>query len=191
MQIAANVRTEPKLSAAADSTNVCFGIPVGGRLSLAPSCAKFFFINDGEVDMWNLKVIMLTMLTPTIAMSDGIVIAPDRFAECSVPGGDPKEINDCYFAVGDEVEREMVQAYRIADASMKAFDLEHSLESDRSTSALLQQTQIAFEDYRKLHCQFPEREALGGTGSINVTIACRVNLTLLRIEQLAAHASIR
>lgn len=182
---------EPLLTDAAGGTNVSFDVPAGGWLSFAPGCANSFFVSDGEVDMWNLKVIMLTMLAPTISMSDGIAIEPDRFAECSAPGSDPNEINVCYFAVGDKVEREMVQAYRLADATLQAFDIDQSLESDRSTSVLLQETQIAFENYRKLHCQFPEREALGGSASINVTIACRVELTLSRIEQLADYASIR
>ena len=131
------------------------------------------------------------MLAPTIAMPDGLALEPDRFAECRVPGGDPNEMNECYFAVGDEVESEMVQAYRLADANLQAFDLEHSLDSDNSTNALLRETQIAFENYRKLHCQFPEREALGGTASRNVTGACRVELTLFRIEQLVDYATMR
>lgn len=186
-----NAFIEPLLTDAADSTNVGFDARAGGWSGFALGCANSFFVNDGEIDMWKLKVIVLTMLNPTIAMSDGIAVEADYFAECSVPGSGPKEINECYFAVGDEVEREMVQAYRLADANLQAFDLENSLESDRSTSALLQEVQIAFENYRKLHCEFPEREALGGSASINATIVCRVELTLSRIEQLTEYASIR
>ena len=141
--------------------------------------------------MCNAKIILLTLLTPTIAISDGIDPAPDRFSECQVPGGDPHEVHECYFSVGDKVEREMVQAYTNAQETLRTFDLEHSLTEERSTSELLQETQVAFEQYRKLHCQFPEREALGGTGSINVTVACRVELTLYRIGQLTQHANVR
>jgi len=140
--------------------------------------------------MWNFKFILLTIFLPTLAISDGSDIVGDRFSECSVPGDDPHEINRCYFAVGDEVERELVQTYRFAQTALRAFDLEYSLENERSTSALLQETQVAFEQYRKLYCQFPERHALGGTASINVTVFCRVELTLFRIEQLAEQASI-
>ncbi len=138
--------------------------------------------------MWN-AIILLMILVPTTAMSDGSTLGQDRFSNCNTPGGDPNEIHECYFAVGDEVEREMVQAYRIAQTALRAFDLEYSLDDDRSTTALLQEAQIAFEQYRKIQCQFPEREALGGSGSINVTIACRVDLTLFRIGQLTEHAA--
>ena len=158
--------------------------------SWAFNCAKGELYEKGHAAMWNLKFILVTIFLPTLAMSDGSDIVGDRFSGCSVPG-DPHAVNRCYFAVGGEVEREMVQTYRLARTAYRAFDLEYSLENERSTSALLQKTQVAFEQYRKLHCRFPEREALGGTASINVTVFCRVELTLFRIEQLAEQASIR
>ena len=158
--------------------------------SWAFNCAKGELYEKGHAAMWNLKFILVTIFLPTLAMSDGIDIVGDRFAECSIRD-EPRAVNRCFFAVGDEVEREMVQTYRLAQTALRAFDLEYSLENERSTSALLQETQVAFEQYRKLYCQFPERYALGGTGSINVTISCRVELTLFRIEQLAEQASIR
>jgi len=140
--------------------------------------------------MRSVTIILLTLILPAMAMSDGLTSGQDRFSECNALRTDPNDIHDCYFAVGDEVEREMVQAYLTAQRAVNAFDLRHSLDLERSTKVLLQESQAAFEEYRKLHCEFPEREALGGTGAINGIVECRVELTLLRIEQLNEIASI-
>jgi len=135
-------------------------------------------------------IFLLTLLFPVMAMSDGSISGQDRLSECTTLRTDPNDIHECYFTVGDEVEREMVQAYLIAQRAVNAFDLRHSLDLERSTNVLLQESQAAFEEYRKLHCIFPEREALGGTAAINGIVECRVELTLLRIEQLNEIASI-
>ncbi|MEP0951146.1 hypothetical protein [Shimia sp.] len=60
--------------------------------------------------MLNLKSILLMIFLPTLAMSNGSDIVADRFLECSALRDNPHEIHRCYFAVGDEVEREMNRA---------------------------------------------------------------------------------
>ncbi|GHA49071.1 hypothetical protein GCM10008927_12790 [Amylibacter ulvae] len=141
--------------------------------------------------MPKIVVFWILLLIPSITMSGELAPKPDRFHECRTLGDAVNEVRECFFAVGETVEREMVDAYLGARNALEAFDHEHALKSDHFTSTLLQETQIAFEQYRKLHCQFPERVSLGGTGAINVTLACRVDLTLLRILHLREYASIK
>ncbi|MDB6179345.1 DUF1311 domain-containing protein [Paracoccus sp. Z330] len=140
--------------------------------------------------MWTTRIILLVLFFPAMAMSDGTASSQDRFTKCGALNEGPDDVHECYFAVGDEVEREMVQAYRLARSAAKAFDQHHAIDSERSTEVLLQESQVAFETYRKLHCRFPERAALGGTGAINGIVACRVALTVIRTEQLGEIAGI-
>ena len=131
------------------------------------------------------------LLIPAMATAEKVGPASELLPECTAPQTDPNAVHQCLFAMGDQVERDMVRAYLDAQAALAAFDQEFSRKADASASALLQSSQIAFEEYRKYHCAFPERLMLGGTAAINVTLGCRIDLTRSRIEQLQDYATAR
>ncbi len=131
------------------------------------------------------------LLIPATATAEKLPPASELLSDCTAPQTDPDAVHQCLFAMGDQVERDMVRAYLDAQAALAAFDQAFSRKADASASALLQNSQIAFEDYRKYHCAFPERLSLGGTAAINVTLSCRIDLTRSRIEQLQDYATAR
>ena len=125
------------------------------------------------------------LLIPATATAEKLPPASEPLSDCTAPQTDPDAVHQCLFAMGDQVERDMVRAYLDAQAALAAFDQAFSRKADASASALLQSSQIAFEEYRKYHCAFPERLSLGGTAAINVTLSCRIDLTRSRIEPVS------
>ncbi len=100
------------------------------------------------------------LLIPATATADKLPPASELLSDCTAPQTDPDAVHQCLFAMGDQVERDMVRAYLDAQAALAAFDQAFSRKADASASALLQSSQIAFEEYRKYHCAF----VVGGNG---------------------------
>jgi len=165
--------------------------PVAFRRALRQYLFRSFAMSPERIRQMLKYVFFWLLLIPAMATAEKVGPASELLPECTAPQTDPNAVHRCLFAMGDQVERDMVRAYLDAQAALAAFDQAFSRKADASASALLQSSQIAFEEYRKYHCAFPERLMLGGTAAINVTLGCRIDLTRSRIEQLQDYATAR
>lgn len=165
--------------------------PVAFRRPLRQYLFRSFAMLPEGIRQMLKYVFFWLLLIPATATAEKAAPASELLSECTAPQTDPNAVHECLFAMGDQVERDMVRAYLDAQAALAAFDQAFSRKADASASALLQSSQIAFEEYRKYHCAFPERLSLGGTAAINVTLGCRIDLTRSRIAQLEAYATAR
>ena len=113
------------------------------------------------------------------ASADGTDDLHDRLSFCVTT--EFYEVDSCYHRLKDVAEEEMVNAYLAAKSALDELD---SRENPSTPSAqLLQDAQVAFEAYRKIHCDWPSRFTNGMEG-VQEEMTCMTEMTLARIGQL-------
>ncbi len=132
--------------------------------------------------MHQLRLIWLALvlLRAVPAIADGSDDLRERLSFCVTT--DYFEVDSCYQTLRDVTEEEMVSAYLAAQAAVAEFDRLEGRTGNHSVE-LLQDAQVAFEDYRRIHCDWPDN-FLNWTQSVPEELVCLSELTLDRIDQL-------
>jgi len=139
--------------------------------------------NPNEARIWSRRltwriILCASMFGAVQAGADGTDDLRDRLSFCVTTKFD--EVDTCYQTLPNIAEEEMVNAYLVAQAAVaETFKLEGSNYSVQ----LLQDAQVAFEDYRRIHCNWPDH-FLNYTQNVPEQWICLTELTLDRIDQL-------
>lgn len=132
-----------------------------------------------RTSMW-LGMLCAFMLGALPAGADGSGDLRERFSFCITT--DFVEVDSCYQTLRNTAEEEMVNAYLAAQAAVAEFDRLEGRRGNQSVQ-LLQDAQVAFEDYRRIHCDWPNN-FLNWSQSVPEKWICLTELTLDRADQL-------
>lgn len=100
------------------------------------------------------------------------------------------ERGHCIADVSKGLELKMVTAYRMADARMLDYEAQ-GLPGSNGLSDALQDSQVAFEDYRNTQCGFVADLYMGGSGAAIGANLCLIKLTEERTDFLKQTAGIK
>lgn len=131
---------------------------------------------------WNIVALGAVLVFTSAASADGTLSLNDRLSLCVET--EFYEIDSCYHTLAELAEQEMVDAYLVAKVAVEDFD---KRETQAPTAVeRLQNAQTLFEEYRKIHCEWPDvfTNFVGHNWSVREWLVCRTELTLFRVEQL-------
>lgn len=124
---------------------------------------------------------------------------------CSAPAAEPSlvipgiadcrgaqsglEFRECLGRVGERVEAQMVEQWRLTLSAVREEDGENRGQNKPNLERGLVTSQEAWLRYREAECTMIAEQAAGGTGMGELYVGCSIMLTMQRIDLLRRRAS--